>query len=124
MNKNDGPSFTLHTYQQTVETCAVVIGLVTTRNEIWETYSKEEKDLIAAFISDYAHGTTASQNWRFFNILDLAFLHMMGYEIDRGLMREHAQAILSYYAGQGWYRDGHAFDYYYSAWAFQVYGPI
>lgn len=56
-------------------------------------------------------------------MLDLAFLSMMGYEIDRSIMREHAQAILSYYAGDGWYRDGHSFDYY-SAWAFQVYAPI
>lgn len=56
-------------------------------------------------------------------MLDLAFLNMMGYEIDRSIMREHAQAILSYYAGDGWYRDGHSFDYY-SAWVFQVYAPI
>lgn len=123
MDKDSSSSFTLHTYQQTVETCAIVIGLVSTRNEIWDTYTKEEKDTIASFIRDYANGTTATQNWRLFNMLDLAFLNMMGYEIDKSLMREHAQAILSYYAGQGWYRDGHTFDYY-SVWAFQVYGPI
>ena len=123
MDKNAEPSFGLHTYQQTVETCAVVIGLVTTKKEIWDTYTKEEKDRIAYFIRDYAQGTTATQNWRLFNMLDLAFLNMMGYGIDKDKMREHAQAILSYYAGEGWYRDGHSFDYY-SAWAFQVYAPI
>ena len=123
MDKDAKPSFGLHTYQQTVETCAVVIGLVTTKKEIWDTYTKEEKDRIASFIHDYAQGTTATQNWRLFNMLDLAFLNMMGYEIDKDKMREHAQAILSYYAGEGWYRDGHSFDYY-SAWAFQVYAPI
>ena len=123
MDKDSAPSFGLHTYQQTVETCAIVIGLVTTKKEIWDTYTKEEKDIIASFIHDYAEGTTATQNWRLFNMLDLAFLHMMGYEIDKSIMREHAQAILSYYAGDGWYRDGHTFDYY-SAWAFQVYGAI
>ena len=123
MDKDSAPSFGLHTYQQTVETCAIVIGLVTTKKEIWDTYTKEEKDIIASFIHDYAEGTTATQNWRLFNMLDLAFLHMMGYEIDKSIMREHAQAILAYYAGDGWYRDGHTFDYY-SAWAFQVYGAI
>ena len=106
MDKDAKPSFGLHTYQQTVETCAVVIGLVTTKKEIWDTYTKEEKDRIAYFVRDYAQGTTATQNWRLFNMLDLAFLNMMGYEIDKGKMREHAQAILSYYAGEGWYRDG------------------
>ena len=123
MNKAAEPSFMLHTYQQTVETCAMVIGLETTKSEIWDTYTKEERDLIASFLSDYAKGDTVPQNWRLFNMLDLAFLHMAGYEIDKGIMREHAQAILSYYTGDGWYRDGHSFDYY-SAWAFQVYAPI
>ena len=123
MDRASVPTFGLHTYQQTVETCAIVIGLATTKTEIWDTYSEEEKDRIASFIRDYAEGTTATQNWRLFNMLDLAFLNMMGYEIDRSIMREHAQAILSYYAGDGWYRDGHSFDYY-SAWAFQVYAPI
>ena len=123
MDRDAAPSFGLHTYQQTVETCAIVIGLVSTRKEIWDTYSREEKDRIASFIRDYAEGTTATQNWRLFNMLDLAFLDMMGYDIDASIMREHAQAILAYYAGQGWYRDGHTFDYY-SAWAFQVYAPI
>ena len=123
MDRDAKPSFCLHTYQQTVETCAVVIGLVSTKAQIWDSYTKEEKDVIASFLRDYAEGTTATQNWRLFNMLDLAFLDMMGYPIDKDIMREHAQAILAYYAGQGWYRDGHSFDYY-SAWAFQVYGPL
>ena len=35
------------TYQQTVETCALVICLWMTKDEIWETYTQEEKDIIA-----------------------------------------------------------------------------
>lgn len=56
-------------------------------------------------------------------MLDLAFLSMEGYPIDEDIMREHAQAIVNYYAGDGWYRDGQSFDYY-SCWAFNVYAPI
>ena len=56
-------------------------------------------------------------------MLDMAFLHMEGYPVKREVMRDHAQAILNYYAGDGWYRDGHSFDYY-SCWAFNVYAPI
>ncbi len=110
-------------YQQTVESCALVICLWVCREELWDTYTKEEKDLIADFLSDYAHGNTVPQNWRLFNMLDLAFLHMEGYPIDKDIMRDHAQAILNFYAGDGWYRDGHSFDYY-SCWAFNVYAPI
>lgn len=112
-----------NTYQQTVETSALVICLWMCRDEIWADYTKEEKDLIAGFLMDFAKGNTVPQNWRLFNMLDLAFLNMEGYEIDKDIMRDHAQSILNYYAGDGWYRDGHSFDYY-SCWAFNVYGPI
>lgn len=110
-------------FQQTVETCALVICLVSCRDEIWDTYTQKEKDVIASFLLSYAHESTVPQNWRLFNMLDLAFLHNEGYEIDKDIMRDHAQAILNYYAGDGWYRDGHSFDYY-SCWAFNVYTPI
>lgn len=123
MVETEEPKQTLNTYQQTVETCALVICLWMCREEIWDTYTKEEKDVIAAFLTPYAHKNTVPQNWRLFNMLDLAFLHMNGYPIDKGIMRHHAQVVLNYYTKDGWYRDGHAIDYY-SAWAFQVYAPI
>lgn len=110
-------------FQQTVETCALVICLWVCREEIWDTYTKEEKDLIAGLLMSYAKQNTVPQNWRLFNMLDLAFLNMEGYPIDEEIMMDHAEAILNYYVGDGWYRDGHAFDYY-SCWAFNVYAPI
>ena len=110
-------------FQQTVETCALVICLWMCREEIWDTYTKAEQDLIAGFLTSFAHANTVPQNWRLFNMLDMAFLHMVGYPIDHEIMMDHAQAILAYYAGDGWYRDGHSFDYY-SCWAFHVYAPL
>lgn len=110
-------------FQQTVETCALVIGLWLCQEELWDTYTKEEKDTIAALLQNYAHAGTVPQNWRLFNMLDMAFLHRNGYPIDREIMADHAQAILAYSVGDGWYRDGHSFDYY-SCWAFNVYAPL
>lgn len=110
-------------FQQTVETCALVICLWACKEELWDTYTKEEKDLIAGFLSSFAHANTVPQNWRLFNMLDLAFLHMEGYPVSHEIMMDHAQAILAYSVGDGWYRDGHSFDYY-SCWAFQVYAPL
>lgn len=110
-------------FQQTVETCALVICLWVSKQQIWDTYTRVEKDVIAEFLESYAHENTVPQNWRLFNMLDMAFLHMEGYPIQKDVMRDHAQAILNYYAGDGWYRDGHSFDYY-SCWAFNVYAPI
>lgn len=110
-------------YQQTVESCALVIGLWVCREQLWVDYSKKERDCIAALISSFAHASTVPHNWRFFNMLDLAFLHMEGYEIDREIMIDHAQTVLNYAVGDGWYRDGNSFDYY-SCWAFNLYAPI
>ena len=110
-------------FQQTVETGSLVICLWITKPEIWDTYTLEEKDGIASLISSYAHAPTVPQNWRLFNMLDLAFLYNEGYETDEDIMLNHASQILAYYAGDGWYRDGHSFDYY-SCWAFQYYAPL
>lgn len=110
-------------FQQTVESCALVIGLHACREQIWMSYTKEEKDRIAALLSGFAHGNTVPQNWRLFNMLDMAFLYQEGYPIDKEIMVDHAQAVLNYTVGDGWYRDGQSFDYY-SCWAFNLYTPI
>lgn len=122
-NKESTNSDDFRAFQQTVETCALVICLWASREQIWDTYAKAEKDRIAAFLDSYAKNATVPQNWRLFNMLDMAFLHMNGYEIDKEIMADHAQAILEYYVGDGWYRDGHSFDYY-SCWAFNFYAPL
>lgn len=119
----DGNKDRSRPFQQTVETCALVICLDICRDEIWDRYTQEEKDTVAAFLRSYAYALTSPQNWRLFNMLDMAFLHKEGYDIDKNVMLSHAQAILNYYAGDGWYRDGQSFDYY-SCWAFNVYAPI
>ncbi|WP_242830341.1 DUF2264 domain-containing protein [Butyrivibrio sp. AE3009] len=123
MRKLDASNNPNACYQQTVETAALVICLWLSRDEIWDTYTKEEKDRIAAFLTDFAHSNTVPQNWRLFNMLDMAFLYMNGYPIDEDIMRDHAQNILGYYVGDGWYRDGQCFDYY-SCWAFNMYTAI
>lgn len=110
-------------FQQTVETCALVICLWISKEEIWDTFTQEEKDRVAKLLLSFAHANTVPQNWRLFNMLDMAFLHMEGYQIDKEIMADHAMAILNYYVGDGWYRDGHSFDYY-SCWAFNVYAPL
>ncbi len=107
-------------YQQTVETCALVICLWITKEAIWDAYTKEERDTIATLLSSYAKAPTVPQNWRLFNMLDMAFLDKNGYPIDHEIMMDHTQSILNYYVGDGWYRDGTCFDYY-SCWAFNVY---
>lgn len=111
------------TFQHTCECASLVIGLDQCREVIWNTYTPEEKDRILDYLEGFGAGRTEAHNWRLFNMLILGFLYREGRAIDEGLMRDHAENILSYYAGDGWYRDGHRFDYY-TPWAFHVYGPL
>lgn len=110
-------------FQHTCECASLTIGLTMCKEVIWDTYTREEKDNIADYLSDFGHSFTGHHNWRLFNMLILAFLDREGYPIDHDMMRDHTQAVISYYAGDGWYRDGHLFDYY-CPWAFHVYGPL
>ena len=90
---------------------------------VWDTFTPNQKQLVVDYISQFGHSRTSHHNWRLFNMLILAFLHQHGYPANKDIMRDHASCILSYYAGDGWYRDGHLFDYY-CPWAFHVYGPL
>ena len=123
LRKTVGTDDEYRTFQQTVEMGALGVGLWICEVTIWNSYTKNEQDLIAAFIDSYAHEATVPQNWRFFNMLGMAFLHKNGYPIDKAIMAEHTQATLGYYTDNGWYRDGLAFDYY-SCWGFNLYAPI
>lgn len=114
---NKGP------FQQIVECAALAMTLKETRKHIWDTYSQDEKDCIAVFLSGFGHAQTNVHNWRYFNVLILTFLKLEGYPIDELKLKGHMNALLTMYAGDGWYRDGLLFDYY-TPWAFHVYGPV
>ncbi|MBQ8030304.1 MAG: DUF2264 domain-containing protein, partial [Butyrivibrio sp.] len=89
MKKTDTSGNLFSAFQQTVETAALVICLWLSKEEIWDTYDKEEKDRIAEFLSDFGHANTVPQNWRLFYMLDLAILYMNGYDIDEDITRDH-----------------------------------
>jgi len=110
-------------YQHTVEGAALVIGLMACKKQIWDQYSQAQKDQVANFLNDYAHNRTLGHNWRFFNVMMLTFLKINGYPIDEIALKDHLQHLMSYYTGDGWYRDHLDFDFY-IPWAFQFYGPL
>ena len=110
-------------YQHTVESAALVIGLMACRKQIWDQYSQSQKDQIADFINDYAHNRTLGHNWRYFNVMMLTFLKVNGYPIDEIALKDHLQHLMACYTGDGWYRDHLDFDFY-IPWAFQFYGPL
>ena len=59
----------------------------------------------------------------FFNVFILSFLKDQGYVVNEGYLESNLKKLLARYRGEGWYNDVPAYDYY-SAWAYQIYGPI
>ncbi|MCQ2770715.1 MAG: DUF2264 domain-containing protein [Clostridia bacterium] len=110
-------------FQQVVEACAIVIALDGCHKEIYDTLTPDERAQVNGFLRSYAVDKTYPNNWRFFNMMILAFLYKNGEDIPRDIMMSHTKAMLDFYSGDGWYRDGNSFDFY-SCWTFQTYAPL
>lgn len=123
----ESPSFIKHRTggpsQILVEFGALAISLSIIPEIIWEPFTQEQKDALAATMLSYGDGPTVDSNWRFFNIFVLSFFKDQGYAVNEELLIENLEKALAFYRGQGWYNDAPAYDYY-SMWAFQMYGPV
>lgn len=74
-------------------------------------------------VSEYGHGRTGPQNWRFFNVMMLTWLKQSGQEVDQELYFDHLNEMMACHAGDGWYRDADAFDYY-TPWVYHIYSVL
>lgn len=102
---------------------SLVMSFMLNDNIVWNELSEENRDRAVKNLTIAAHHHTAAHNWRFFNILEIAFLRLNGYDFDPHIEEDHLLNLLAWYAGDGWYRDGAEFDYY-NAWAFQSYAVL
>ncbi len=109
-------------YQMTCEWGGFSTILLQFPDVLWPLFSRAEQNLIAAHLSDWAHGRTTSHNWRYFNVMMLTFLKTRAYPIDDDLLNDHLDFLMASYGGDGWFLDAH-FDYY-SVWVFHLYGII
>lgn len=116
-NRTGGPSQTL------LELGSLAISMKAAPEVLWEPLSKAQKDALAAKLKSYGEGPTIGSNWMFFNVFIMSFLKDQGYPVNETYLQENLKKLLARYRGEGWYNDAPAYDYY-SAWAYQTYGPI
>ena len=62
-------------------------------------------------------------NWIVFNVFIFSFMKEHCYVVIDVYLESNLKKLLARYRGEGWYNDAPAYDYY-SAWAYQTYGPI
>lgn len=116
-DRTGGPSQTL------LELGSLVISMKAAPEVLWNPLTKAQKDALAAKMKSYGEGPTIGSNWMFFNVFIMSFLKDQGYPVNEAYLEENLQKLLARYRGEGWYNDAPAYDYY-SAWAYQTYGPI
>ena len=116
-HRTGGPSQTL------LELGSLAISMKAAQEVLWNPLTKKQKDSLAATMLSYGEGPTIGSNWMFFNVFILSFLKDQGYAVNEGYLESNLQKLLARYRGEGWYNDAPAYDYY-SAWAYQTYGPI
>ena len=115
--RQGGPSQTL------LELGSLAISMKAAQAVLWDPLTKAQKDSLAATMLSYGEGPTIGSNWMFFNVFILSFLKDQGYVVNEGYLESNLKKLLARYRGEGWYNDAPAYDYY-SAWAYQTYGPI
>lgn len=116
-HRTGGPSQTL------LELGSLAISMKAAQEVLWNPLTKKQKDSLAATMLSYGEGPTIGSNWMFFNVFILSFLKDQGYAVNESYLESNLQKLLARYRGEGWYNDAPAYDYY-SAWAYQTYGPI
>lgn len=116
-HRKGGPSQTL------LELGSLAISMKAAQAVLWDPLTKAQKDSLAATMLSYGEGLTIGSNWMFFNVFILSFLKDQGYVVNESYLESNLKKLLARYRGEGWYNDAPAYDYY-SAWAYQTYGPI
>lgn len=116
-HRTGGPSQTL------LELGSLAISMKAAQAVLWDPLTKAQKDSLAATMLSYGEGPTIGSNWMFFNVFILSFLKDQGYVVNENYLESNLKKLLARYRGEGWYNDAPAYDYY-SAWAYQTYGPL
>ena len=112
--------------QKIVELPVVVMCLYQFREEIWNTFSKEEKKQIYDWFATCDTVVIPNNNWCFFRILIHLFFYLLGMGDKPSVVcKNDFNIIESLYIGNGWYSDGNNKQRdYYIAFAFHYYGLL
>jgi sugar phosphate isomerase/epimerase len=119
-----GPTANHH--QHTVEMAALTLAFQIARPQLWEPFSKTEREQILRWFASIRGAGLHRNNHMFFNVMTLSFLAQegRGRRADAPVMRHLMDVIEDMSLGGGWFIDGmnETVDYY-QAYAFHYYGP-
>ncbi|WP_277051498.1 DUF2264 domain-containing protein [Ruania albidiflava] len=112
--------------QAKVEAASLALALDWSREQVWDRLSPTAQHQVVDYLAEVVGDRSYPRcNWLWFQIVVETFLRSVGGPVDEADITTDLQVLDSFYAGQGWYRDGdeRAYDHY-SGWAMQLYPTL
>jgi hypothetical protein len=111
-----------HWGQSIVEAADVALTLWLTKSSLWDALPDVRRANVARWLNQVNGKRIPDNNWHLFIVQVNAVLAALNMPHDAEAMRNHYLRVKSFYAGQGWFRDGARqdrppFDFY-NAWGF------
>lgn len=102
--------------QKFVEMAAIAYGMLFAREKLWQPLSENAKDNLAAYLYQINEYVLPECNWVLFAVLVNIALKSVGRKYSPQKLEAYLKLTESFYAGDGWYRDGDSDqkDYYIS----------
>jgi len=100
-----------------VEAHDIALALWLSRRWTWDQFSDAEREQVSAWLQGASGRRTVDNNWHLFIVLTDLVLQNLGVPTDRLEIERRYSRFKSFYAGDGWFRDGPGgpIDYY-NAW--------
>lgn len=108
--------------QAEVEAASIALGLLLTREWLWDTLDEAAKERVVDWLALTPGGRYPDNNWLWFRVTVETFLASVGGPFNEDRVSGDLHRIERFYHRDGWYADGstRAFDYY-CGWAMQLY---
>ena len=92
--------------QHLVELSSLAWGLWQSRRHIWDTFTRPEREQVAAYLRQCLGKKYHPNNWQLFNVMVNTFLKGEGLDYNAEELQTYLANVESYYLGEGWYKDG------------------
>lgn len=108
--------------QRVVEMASFAAAMIDAPSVYWDTYNDGQKRNVLTWFASVQGLQLPPNNWRWFRILIVNAIELLGGQIDRPAFEADLDFIDQHYLGDGWYQDGPtAVMDYYNPFAFHLY---
>nr|WP_217906172.1 DUF2264 domain-containing protein [Vibrio natriegens] len=117
--------FPLNYDQRVVEMSSIAVALIDANEFYWQPLDREQRANLVTWLNSVTDLELPPNNWRWFRVLILKALSLLGVEIQQQVLEQDLAFIDEMHLTNGWYQDGltGVVDYY-NPFAFQLYALV